>query len=201
MSVKRQFPALVSSSQFADLASMTREELVDKYEVDMRPMFDAHLMVARSVIVKRYRTASGVWPDTPLHRWYRKEDWQDDGKFIGPERPPRDAEEAKARFAEKDATFAHALETLQAVEAKLGVKPYKLPPVDDIARAVADEKRPPVNSRTFPDELTYEPIPNPLTPVVNENTAAPATTVNTDRAAYMREYMRKKRAAKADKPS
>ncbi len=44
------------------------------------------LLRARGELVARYRKAVGSFPDgvdTKWDRWYRAEDWRDDGVFIG----------------------------------------------------------------------------------------------------------------------
>jgi hypothetical protein len=49
-------------------------------------MKDERLMVARGELVAKYRAHSGSWPDgidNQYDRWYRPEEWTDEGAFIG----------------------------------------------------------------------------------------------------------------------
>jgi hypothetical protein len=49
-------------------------------------MKDERLMVARGELVAKYRAHSGSWPDgidNQYDRWYRPEEWTDEGAFLG----------------------------------------------------------------------------------------------------------------------
>lgn len=148
MSVSRQFPN-TQSSKFADLASMTREELIAKYRTDKKPQLDEEMLEARADIVRKYRASPGVYPDgidTPLYRWYVAGDWADDGKFIGLNPPARNAAEARLQGSDDKARrIAIAKEALAGIEVTLGVKPFVVPPQarDDILdrETIIDTKR------------------------------------------------------------
>lgn len=172
MSVKRQFPT-TQSSTFADLTSLTREELVERYKAFIGPLHDEEVRQARAFIVRKFRSGNGVYPDTELYRWYKAEDWLDDGSYVGKEPLPYDAAAAKARDGladDKAKRLAVAKDALAGVEAKLGVKPYQLPPAES-ADPVLDK------------------------PLDCEGQA------KFDKAAYQRDYMKRRRdAAKANKP-
>lgn len=164
MSVVRQFPS-TQASTFADLSSMTREELVERYQAFISPLLDEEVMQARSVIVRKYRSGNGVAPDTELYRWYKAEDWTDDGIYLGKEPLPRDAAAARAKERqtdEKTKRLAIAKQMLESVEVKLGVKPPSQPALNK-----------PINTE---DQAKF------------------------DKAAYQREYMRKRRESSKKDP-
>lgn len=56
-----------------------------KYEADTEDFRAAQLQAARGELVREYRAHPGKWPngiDTKHDRWYRPEDWGDDGVLV-----------------------------------------------------------------------------------------------------------------------
>lgn len=56
-----------------------------KYEADTKDDREARLLAARGGLVREYRAHPGKWPDgidTKHDRWYRPEDWGDDGVLV-----------------------------------------------------------------------------------------------------------------------
>jgi hypothetical protein len=63
-----------------------RAERAARYDRDMRPVFDERLAEARSKLVAMYRGRAQAWPgaiDSKYDRWYRAEEWNDKGEYIG----------------------------------------------------------------------------------------------------------------------
>ncbi len=56
-----------------------------KYEADTKEFRAAELRVARGDLVRAYRKNPRAWPDgidTEYDRWYRREEWADDGAYL-----------------------------------------------------------------------------------------------------------------------
>ena len=63
-----------------------REANARGYRRKMGSHLDAQLAVARSEIVRKFRTSPGSFPDgvdTRWDRWYRASDWTDEGVYVG----------------------------------------------------------------------------------------------------------------------
>ena len=89
---------------------------VRRYWEAMGPQVAADLHAARSKLVKAYRENPRLWPDgidTKWGRWYRAEEWTDEGGFLGA------AINTPEMKAEKRSVARAALEK---VEGEWGVK-------------------------------------------------------------------------------
>lgn len=145
---------------FGDLGSMTRAERAEKYQLDMKPYEDARLAADRGAMVKQYRERPSIWPDgidAPDNRWYRADEWLDDGTYVGP--PPcvkaanPDPGFLEREDAKRAAKLAKARAALGGVEAKLGVKPF-------VAPEEGVTKPPTPRNETHPS-VTKPPAPEP----------------------------------------
>lgn len=150
MSVVRQFP-----EQDLSIGEMSRDDRVARYADAMRPQIDAGIMAARSEIVRKWRAKTGGYdtPDTSLHRWYKAEDWTDEGVFVGPEAPASTAMDHAARLAKARAVLA-------AAEAKAGVKPVQAP--NNVTGTASPAPNNVTNNVTGQNNVT-ETVPNNVT--------------------------------------
>lgn len=102
-----------------------RAENMARYWRIMQPQFDAELQEARGDLVKRFRANPRGWPeiDTKYDRWYRAEEWADDGRYIGPGPcvRPLNPDAMINSPSEKAAKLAAARCALIEVEERLGV--------------------------------------------------------------------------------
>jgi hypothetical protein len=117
---------------------MTREERAAKYTRDMKPHVDKQLELDRGDLVRRHREKPSRWPelDTKWDRWYRPDEWTDEGKYVGPPpciKPVNPDPDVINTPDAKAIKLAAARAALAGIENKLGVKPAdatKLPPAD-----------------------------------------------------------------------
>lgn len=68
------------------LSPADRAANAEKYAADMRAHADAQLERDRGRLVAAFRKSPGSWPggvDTRFDRWFRSEEWNDAGEYIG----------------------------------------------------------------------------------------------------------------------
>ena len=65
--------------------SSDRAAMAERHAALMKPMRDRQLWEARAELVRKYRARPATFPDgidTKYDRWYRAEEWTDDGQRI-----------------------------------------------------------------------------------------------------------------------
>lgn len=69
-----------------DFGGMSREERKDKYDSDTAAFRHAEIEKSRGELVLKYRASPQAYPDgidSKYDRWYRDEDWNAKGDFVG----------------------------------------------------------------------------------------------------------------------
>ena len=94
------------------ISPQQRAANVRGYARRMGPDVAGRLLAARSEIVREFRAHPAKWPDgidSKYDRWYRAEEWADDGRFLGArvETPSAGETETRREVREVEAIGSH----------------------------------------------------------------------------------------------